>query len=195
MGNGRTIRWKSSLILTGALLLAFPSFWMTHSLRFVEETVIFNVYPDRLDVSGDYLFENASRLPAIQLIRYPFPVDDTHPCPDAIRAAWEDAADRRLIAPVVANSAFLYVLMPPHSKRTLHIDYTQHCGGNMAEYILTTTRTWGEPLRKARFQLLPHDIGSIMCNYPELTNVGSSGMVEYHSFFPGVNLCLSWEAI
>lgn len=181
----------SKLLLLG--VAAIISILLTHGLAFVEEIVILDIQENCISVTGQYIFENQSRFPKLQFITYPFPVDATHPCPVTLYAAWEDSKESHLATPIFAHRAYLALWIPSKSQRTLRMAYTQPCCDYSAQYILTTTKTWRNPLRRAQFSIVPHDVRIVRCNYASSSQRDGKIELDFHKFMPENNLNIVWE--
>lgn len=122
-------------------------------LSFVEEDLTFELQEGKFSVQGIYYF-NAAKA-GTYLIRYPFPdpgiygrVTDVHVSllntHTTIEFSW------------VKDSTSILISCEIKGKTPVLIAYTQKIPSNRAHYILTSTQSWKQPLKKAEFTLITH---------------------------------------
>ena len=155
-------------IFSGVLLLALMS---THSpssasgsgfpIRFDSELIRLRIVGDSLEVEGDYLLLGARTTDEPAILFYPFPRDSllggARFVSAHVRAREEESVSwLPLRFETARNGQGVRWWLPPcRSGETLLVraNYRQERRAHYARYIVTTTRAWREPLRRARFEI------------------------------------------
>jgi hypothetical protein len=184
--------WK--ITLGGAvLLLMLCTAYAMRPVIFVEEEVAVSVFPDRIEVRGDYYFENPRPFPALQLIGYPYPVDENHPVPSSVRAELLAPNAHPLSVWNAFDQTFLVLWVGARARKSIRIEYTQEAKTPDAVYILTTTKDWPRPLEKAVLRLEPQGVDITHSSLPLTKNADHT--LEYRSedFLPTNDWGFSWD--
>ena len=122
-------------------------------IQFISENIQFELDSNSFNVSGAYLFENKSDKPQTALLFFPLPRHKYYGQSSQISIF--DSTSGTNISPLVKNNyGFKFpVTIAPGKSKTISIKYRQELLGNQAEYILTTTQTWGESLQYGKYKL------------------------------------------
>jgi hypothetical protein len=177
------------------LASAFP-------LRFDSEWIRLYIVGDSLEVRGTYWL--VCRRPGTERIPlfYPFPRDslmggarmvsvDAGRVGDAVE--WQVAFDR---IPGVWGVRWW---VPPCTSDTIAVEsvYRQKILTNYARYIVTTTKHWDRPLRRARFEIhLPPGAEPIEFSFPFTARKGPGEVVydyEATEFLPDHDITVRWR--
>ena len=155
---------------------------------------------DSLEVDGTYWLV-CGREGGTLGILYPFPADPRMGEARAVRL--EIRAPGGAWAPVdfaaLPNGAALRCQVPLLAADTLefHAVYRQALRENYGRYIVTTTRAWGRPLRRARFTFTPPPgMRLASASYPfELEEGAEPTRYAYQAdgFWPAEDILVEWE--
>jgi hypothetical protein len=140
------------------------------SLHFDSEEILIDVRGDVVEVTGTYHFRVPSGRSTAQPILYPYPQDPLLGMARTLRLELSLADDRWV--PIAFEE------LPPRGVRwrlpavasehmTVRTVYRQAMRSTYARYIVTTTQTWGEPLRRANFEIrLPQGAKNPVFSHP-----------------------------
>jgi len=170
-------------------------------LAFDSELIHLTVSDDSLEVDGTYWLACTVGEGSIPLI-YPFPADPRMGGARAVsvdirRPGGEWAAVPYAMLP---NGSALRCRVPLLAADTLEFRavYRQALRERYARYIVTTTRAWNRPLRRARFTVtLPAGATLGETSYPFLPDTTSSApryLFETEQFWPERDIIVEWEA-
>ena len=182
---------RSRWILAFACLLAtcFALFLVKpwHSIvRFDSEVIRVTVDPERITVNGLYRLYNPLPFPVTQWFFYPIP--EGGGLEPADRILIESSPDPRTagseqLTPVRKDDLNYYrVTVPGGGTLKIRALYSQRHGGSYGRYILTTTGSWGRPLRRAQFELELDSVDLIDSNY-ELSGSKNGALTFQRSGF------------
>ena len=147
--------WKAAAAL---LCAALVSTLQLPLCRFAEEEITIDVWPDEVQVHGVYHYENPLPLPIRQGLVIPLPVDADHPEPYSLSVqscpVWR-----------VLGSYYCDIAVGARAATSLDLQYRQFAPHHNARYLLTTTRAWLLPLRRAVYRLVPHGVTIEHSNY------------------------------
>lgn len=171
-------------------------------LVFDSERIALSIVGDSLEVRGSYVLlcggEGRQSLPLF----YPFPRDSllggwrfvslavsAGAAAPALPARWE---------PVPRTAAVRWWL-PPCASDTLIAEavYRQALLGDYARYIVTTTRAWERPLRRAEFEIrLPAGAEPLGFSFPFAPSTEEPGLYRYEAaeFLPDHDITVRWRA-
>ena len=111
--------------------------------RFTAERIVLRPSGDRLKVTGVYTYENPLPWPIGLTMRYPFPIDERHPWPAAVRVQYADS-DGGGLGPIPsvrqAAAVDFRIHLPARGSTRIRVDYTQRSLDGTGTYIVTTTR-------------------------------------------------------
>jgi hypothetical protein len=187
----------------GAIAAAAPP-GVLLPLRFDSEVVRLFIEPDSVRIEGLYRFACAREAGAPLALFYPYPSDSLMGGARTLslesRApgeAWEPLRFEELPA---GRGVRWWVPACRAETLDVHTEYRQARRATHAVYIVTTTRMWGRPLRRARFEIfLPVRIaGEPRFSYPfqplaPRTPEGWAGYVyEATDFLPEREITVDW---
>jgi hypothetical protein len=161
-------------------------------VRFDREHVELRLTPAQLDVTGSYVLANDGARTARLGIRYPFPIDATHPKPTLL------ALDGRPITSFEATAAFWSVEIGARATSRFEVHYQQPLRERSATYIVTSANRWREPIRRAEFVIhYPASFRKVVVSYPADSVSTVGGEVQYRflraPFRPDVDVTVRWE--
>jgi hypothetical protein len=150
-----------SLLFSFLTLIIFSSNNLfPQKLSFYKEDLKFTLDTNSFVVDGLYYFSNSDSVKISQFIFYPFPTDQT--LGDIDSAIVYDSTFKKRIefSRSKDNKGISFPLtMEGYGFRRIRIYYRQNLKGNMAKYILETTKNWGKPLEIANYTLtVPENI-------------------------------------
>jgi hypothetical protein len=158
-GRARRRRLGAALgaCLAGAVCAGGPAADSRFPLQFESEVVRLFVEPDSVRVEGLYRFACTDAGGSDIALAYPYPADSLM---GGARTLYLRArAPGGLWEPAVFTEAprgrGVRWRLPGCTADTMeaHTEYRQARRANHAVYIVTTTRAWGRPLRRARFEV------------------------------------------
>jgi hypothetical protein len=125
-------------------------------LEFDSEEIVIDLRGDVVEVTGTYHFRVAGGPVPAQPMLYPYPEDPLLGKARTLRLEWRQPDGRW--APLAFEE------LPPRGVRwrlpatdsdnlTVRTVYRQAMLGTYARYIVTTTQAWGQPLRRASFEV------------------------------------------
>jgi hypothetical protein len=117
-------------------------------VSFTEEYIEFRLRKNTFTVNGIYYFVNHTNHYVSKEINYPFPlptseIDSVH--------VFDNAQGKFLAYEKLRKEIVFRMNMLPKDTVKLNIFYKQKVSGDTITYILTTTKIWGEPLKKAEY--------------------------------------------
>lgn len=140
------------------------------TLRFDSEEILIDVRGDVVEVTGTYHFRVGGGRPAAQPMLYPYPQDARLGAARTVRLEMRQPDGRW--------RPLEFEELPPRGVRwrlpavdtetlTVRTVYRQPMRTTYARYIVTTTQHWGEPLRRAAFEIhLPPGARNPAFSYP-----------------------------
>lgn len=178
----------------GPIANAFP-------LRFDSEIIRLSIVGDSLEIDGTYFLACRRPCPEPVALFYPFPRDsllgEARMVDGQARAG--DGPWEPLQFEVIPKRSGVRWWAPACSGDTIEMRgrYRQGLRGNYARYIVTSTRAWQQPLRKARFEIrLPEGAKPIEFSHPFEAARDSLGVVyvwEAAGFYPDRDIAVRWE--
>lgn len=178
-------------------------------IRFDSERIRLHIVGDSLEVRGTYYLVCVRQTRGEIPLFYPFPDDSllggARMVALTARAASANIPreEARPAAPARWESLprvrGVRWWMPPCTGDTLVAEsvYRQKLHGEYARYIVTSTRAWNRPLRRAQFEIhLPDGVTPTEFSFP-FTKRNRNGQVYYSfeadSFFPDRDIIVRWE--
>jgi hypothetical protein len=136
-----------SFFLFCLLTLCFPV-QNKNTFSFIEEYIEFRLQGSSFAVNGNYIFVNNTANAVSSEINYPFPVALSDI--DSIHVF--DYSQGKFLGYKKIRKAILFrLVMMPHDTVKMNIFYRQQRVGDTARYILTTTKVWGEALKRGEY--------------------------------------------
>lgn len=139
-------------------------------LEFDSEEIVIDVRGELVEVTGTYHFRVAGGAVPAQPMLYPYPEDPLLGEARTLRLEWQRSDGRW--------TPLAFEELPPRGVRwrlpattsdtiTVRTVYRQAMRSNYVRYIVTTTQAWGQPLRKASFEVrLPPGAKDPRFSYP-----------------------------
>ncbi len=139
------------------LLILFILFFITDlfpfDLQFYQEDLNFMIEENYFYVDGLYYFRNINDKELKQRLIYPFPQDSAYGDIDSLFMV--NVLDSTITTNIQKreNGASFTIQIDPDSTAVYRIGYRQELKDKKAEYILTTTQTWGRPFEQVNYTL------------------------------------------
>ncbi len=171
-------------------------------VRFDSEVIHLRIVGDSLEVDGSYFLAcRPWKAPKVELI-YPYPSDDRLGGARMLSLEgrgrgkpWEPLSFEE-IPP--AHGARWWIPLGISDTLEVRAVYRQAILGRYARYIVTSTKAWGRPLRKARFEVtLPPATHPVSFSFPFIQETidGSHVFVfETTDFLPNRDITVEWTA-
>jgi hypothetical protein len=162
-----------SLLFLSFLSMFFLQTQEKPPVSFTEEYIEFRLKKTTFTVNGNYFFVNHSANIVSKEITYPFPVplsdiDSIH--------IFDNVQGRYVEFKKLPKQITFRITIPPKDTVRLNIFYKQKGVKDTVKYILTTTKNWGEPLKKAEYTFETEKARKILSfSYPP-DNTSTSGI-------------------
>jgi hypothetical protein len=180
------------LALTG--VVALERLGVTSIIRFDRERIEVTVRPDRIEVSGVYVYANPLPIPWTRSMKTPFFTDEGQEAPVAVEVTELDPQTGRECGslPVcwLLGEPRFTVRVPAHGETHVRVRFAQRVTHERATYLLTTTRPWGRPLTRGEYVVDPRSVCITESSYPLDGADGLSFVKE--SFMPEKDWTLRW---
>lgn len=193
---GSSILLYSSLLLCALVLPFLAGFYPI--VRFTEEQIDIDVYPDHVWVKGIYVYRNPFPFQVIQGFSIPLPIDSNHPSPVMLSVEQLSPIKKQIPLRFLCGKHRFNLTFSPKDEITLIVRYRQHSPHKNASYILTSTKSWKRPLEFGLYRLIPEGVKIISSSYPlESKKSSISGILffQHDTFMPRTDWHFSWEAI
>ena len=118
-------------------------------LEFIGERIDFAINSERFTINGIYYFANNSQQEIKQTILFPF-ANNTDSID--VRRVYNLTHSKNLSYQKLENAIAFKVLIPPKDTVKVNIAYSQKTVTENV-YILKSTQTWGQALKKANYSL------------------------------------------
>ena len=183
------------------ILFQTSSFSFTQNLRFYQENLKFNITETDFTVDGLYYFRNSTPDTIKQYMSYPFPQISGL---GEVKSVEGTSLYPEMKAPLIVNvnqeAARFRLMVYPFDTAVVRITYVQLITDHKVEYILTSTKTWKEPLEKADFTLeLPIDLKIDSLSYDGDSILIKDGYLFYKfhftDFLPDKNFSVTFSKI
>ena len=163
-------------------------------LTFFREDINFKIDEEYFYVDGIYYFHNNSGNELKRILFYPIPQDSLYGKVDSIYAVGISDSINKIIK-INNKGAFFKVDIIPQGDKKINISYKQKLLGNKAEYILVTTKNWGQPLKIVNYTLdIPKNIIVDSFSYmPDSLKTVSKSHIFYYNkkdFMPKKNMII-----
>lgn len=140
---------KSGSLIIIAILLFHSFVYAQRKVTFVEEHIDFSLDSDYFSINGIFSFANESDKSEIQQIMFPFASDSAFI--DSIRIVNLNTLTKVEFKKLKRAVVFELVL-PANDTLDLNLFYRQK-SATTNRYIITSTKAWGEPLKRAVYSL------------------------------------------
>ncbi len=181
--------------MTLLFVIYFISFSQGQTIQFAREKITIEIHNDHCRLVGEYLFKNsADRL--FQGSLY-YPVSKTNsPFPHFFKVT---EADENQVSFTLGKDGIIFpIYVAAHDSTRYCVEYHQRTPDHFFEYILTTTKFWGQPLVAADFLIyVPEEFRLLSLSLDSDKSLkAENGVTHYihrEAFLPEKNLTLSWE--
>ena len=135
------------------LILFFITNLFPLDLQFFREDLSFEIKEDHFYVNGLYNIRNTNDKELRQTLIYPFPQDPAYGKVDSLFVM--NIIDTTITTNMQYGDkgASFTIQIEPDSTVVYRIGYRQELKSEKAEYILTTTQTWGRPFEQVNYTL------------------------------------------
>ena len=174
------------------VIFPFTAGWLP-LVRFTDEEIAIEVYPDHLWMTGIYHYENPYPFPVTQGFSIPLPQDKNHPEPIHVSAALLPAESVALPVYFLLGAHRFSITFRAKERLTVRVKYYQYTPDQDAWYILTTTQPWGRPLRTGRYTLSFTNTHFTTSNYSLTQDNDGTYYFERENFMPQYNWRFSWD--
>jgi hypothetical protein len=161
-------------------------------LRFARERVELEVLEggQEVEIRGHYVLANSGDRRTVRRIYFPFAVDAAHPYPTDVSVS-TGRHDR------LRDGIVFGVDAPPHGEVEFDVRYRQRTTDRSATYIVTSARSWNDPLDEAVLVVSgPAGWMPEALSFPMQPRTDGSGRVTHETvierFFPDRELSVSW---
>lgn len=169
------------------------------SLEFYREDLDFEIKDRYIIVEGVYYFSNVSNKEIHQALIYPFPVNDSlYGEVDTIAVVDIGGDMKDHIIRKSKNAVLFSINLAAYETIKFRIYYKQKLLKKQAEYILTTTAYWHQPLEQANYILtVPDKIKITSFSYqPDSSMIGENKKFYYwnkKNFMPDKNMVFKFD--
>jgi hypothetical protein len=114
----------------------------------------FTLRSDTFYVNGLYYYRNTDAVAIKRVLFYPFPENPSMDEAGNLKARnLTIDKEKDITLRSNRNGAMIGLEVAPKDTAILQVQYSQKVNGNQAEYIITTTKSWGRPLDVANYIL------------------------------------------
>ena len=142
---------KSVVLYCFIILLFIPVF--SQNIQFYREDLNFKLEENRFFVDGLYYFRNLTNNPIHRTLFYPLTLDSVYGGVDSVFAINIKDIIENTNLKIQNSGASITISIEPDSTAVYLIGYRQEIKHNKAEYILTTTQSWGKPFEQVKYTL------------------------------------------
>jgi len=168
------VKWFPRSLAAAALAIAMAAVAAgdrpAGRLEFDSEEIVIDLRGDAVEVTGTYQFRVAGGPVSAQPMLYPYPEDPLLGAARTLRLEWRQPNGRwaPLAFEELSPRGVRWRLPATESDAlTVRTVYRQAMRSTYARYIVTTTQTWGQPLRRASFEVrLPPGAKDPTFSYP-----------------------------
>ena len=149
---------------------------------FIREDLTFIIDDSSFTVTGYYYFLNNSDENEKLDVLYPFPKRDDYGKVTDVYAYIYGNPLKNALLHYNDNAAMINLEVKAESVTMLRIGYTQELLGTRAEYILTSTKAWGQSLKEVNYTLIaPENLQIDSLTYPpDFSNSKSGKTIFYY---------------
>ena len=167
-------------------------------LQFYQEDLDFKIEENYFYVDGLYYFRNTSSKEINRRLFYPFPQDEAYGEVDSIFAFnIQDSLKEINLHNNLKGSSFT-IHIDPDTTAIYRIGYRQKLKETKAEYILTTTQSWGIPFTQVNYTLeFPKEFSLDSISYiPDSLHEGKEKYIFFwhkDNFMPNKNFEINFK--
>jgi hypothetical protein len=176
-------------------LLCIPSLLECQPIRFVRESLQLTLAADSFSFSGTYYFDNPGPVATEQSIYYPFVLSGSIPETTNIVEA---RTGKNIPACAGPSGVTFRIAIPPSVTQAYHISFVQTAREGQLEYILRSTKGWGQALERMTISIRVPSHLTLMRLSLKPDDVRSDGgittyTVERENVMPEENLIVKWK--
>ena len=165
-------------------------------VSFQKEHLDIIVYDSSCTLEGRYFLENNANRNLRVPIYYPIAVDSSQAFPAEIIVKDEDGQPIKYRQDDTGIS--FSVKLPADTISSIFIHYEQNIKQNRFEYIVESTKNWGEPLQKAIINIhVPRNYRLSSTSFPyKKVKKGEDKLIyiiEKEDFYPDKNVIIKWK--
>lgn len=149
---------------------------------FYREDLTFILDDSSFTVTGYYYFYNAGEKNKKLDMLYPFPEGSTYGIITDVYAYVDGNPLKDVLLHHNGRAAMIKLEIKADGKTKIRIGYTQELKGKKAEYILTSTQAWGQPLKEVNYTLIiPQEMQMDSLSYPpDFSNTKAGKTIYYY---------------
>lgn len=150
---------------------------------FCREDLTFSLSDSSFSVSGYYYFMNPSQRVIKLNMLYPFPENkDNYGSISNVYAFINGDSLQDKLIKYNDKAALIRLEIKPKESTMIFIGYTQEILKEKAEYILSSTKSWGRPLKQVSYTLIvPQSIAVDSLSYiPDHSKIESGNTIYYY---------------
>lgn len=173
--------------------LAFPFLAGLYPIvRFTQEQIDIEVHPEYVSIKGYYVYENPLPFPVAQGFSIPLPVDSDHPMPVQISAKQLFPEEKPIPLRFLLGKHRFEMAFSSKEEVIILVQYRQQAPKKNARYILTTTKSWKNPLIQGVYKLFPEGVKIVSSNYPLQPEESGALIFLRKNFMPEADWNFSW---
>ena len=161
-------------------------------VRFPEEQIDIEIYPDHVWVQGTYVYKNPFPFPVIQGLTIPLPVDADHPEPFLLAAKELSPGEKPIPIQYLLGVHRFNLTFGAKEEIKVCVKYRQQAPAKNARYILISTKAWRRPLTRGLYRIFLKSVRMTSSNY-KLNQSDSFLFFQKESFMPHKDWVFSWE--
>lgn len=182
------------------LLFSFfcPLLCFSQGINFFREDITIKILPEECEITGIYYFANTTDYKLLNNLYYPFFNDSTlSVLPD--KYSVKNLITGENLKYIKQGSGLMFpVISAPGDTVIIEVIYSQLTPYQSMEYILTTTKYWGNPFDEASYSVLCPKEFQLIAMYPEYDSISIEENVNtYHvvrnNFLPVNNFSIKWR--
>lgn len=160
-------------------------------VRFCREEVAITIHSGFVEVQGKYHIKSRAKNRILVQFFYPFPIDSTHPFPDAIVIPGHEFT--------LTDSGVLFPMrFDPGKEDSFSVYYRQPIKENSCRYIVTTTRRWKRPIERAYFTItVPAEFKDVNLSFTpdsiQQSDTVTTCFVTFWRFYPAKDILITWR--
>jgi len=181
--------------MTSVFVISFICFTQGQTIKFAREKISVEVHKDHCVLVGVYEFKNSTERSYQGSLYYP--VSKTHSLfPHFFKVI--EAGGKQVAFTLGKDGIVFPIHVAAHDSTCYCVEYHQRTPDQFFEYILTTTRFWGQPLVTADFLIrVPEEFHLTSLSQDSDKSIKAETGITYcihrRAFLPEKNLTLSWE--
>ena len=183
-------RYFFPIVLFGILVLFLAGLYPM--VRFPEEQIDIEVYPQYVRVKGTYVYKNPFPFPVVQGFNIPLPMDAEHPEPVQLTAKVLTPHEKTIPLKYMLGKHRFSLKFQAKEEITVLVAYRQQAPANNARYILVSTRAWRRPLNQGLYRIFLKNVRMSSSNY-KLDDADSFLFFQKENFMPSKDWIFSWE--